>query len=383
MPSTYTDSLRLTLQADGENQNTWGQILNTVIGLIEDSIAGIHEVDITTGTDVTLSTADGATDQSRNMILQLNGTPTADINVIVPATSKIYMVDATGITNSNTVTVKTLGGTGISFIKDGKGLVYCDGTNVVDFLGGIADGSITEDKIADGAVSFDKLKNEAARAGKLLGYHTSTGDMTEIVIGDGLTFTDDTITADGIGNTYNTIPTGVPFPVWDDLLGIDPPDNTAGSARFVKLTANEDGVGEYNEGLLINETVTGTAPLVVATAEVSVSGSPINGETLHLINTEEAFLRARETSGDLQQDQMQRIIGYGANFGGSRGFLSTVSGAITKINNVPLAEYGNGGTGSSGLNFNSANSPDARASTDTGGETRSKNVSATYYMRVL
>ena len=28
MPSTYTTNLRLTKQADGENPNTWGEVLN-------------------------------------------------------------------------------------------------------------------------------------------------------------------------------------------------------------------------------------------------------------------------------------------------------------------------------------------------------------------
>ena len=41
MASTYTTNLRLTKQGDGENPNSWGQILNDgVISLADEAIAG-------------------------------------------------------------------------------------------------------------------------------------------------------------------------------------------------------------------------------------------------------------------------------------------------------------------------------------------------------
>ena len=39
MPSTYTTRIRIEKQADGENPNSWGDILNqNVIDLVDDSV---------------------------------------------------------------------------------------------------------------------------------------------------------------------------------------------------------------------------------------------------------------------------------------------------------------------------------------------------------
>ena len=40
MPSTYTTRIRIEKQADGENPNSWGDILNqNVIDLVDDAVA--------------------------------------------------------------------------------------------------------------------------------------------------------------------------------------------------------------------------------------------------------------------------------------------------------------------------------------------------------
>ena len=47
MASTYTTNLRLTKQGDGENPNSWGQILNDgVISLADEAIAGYTTISI-------------------------------------------------------------------------------------------------------------------------------------------------------------------------------------------------------------------------------------------------------------------------------------------------------------------------------------------------
>lgn len=130
MPSTYTTGLRLTKQGSGENDSTWGTIANTQYDLIDDAIRGLTTVSITTGTDITLTSNNGASDESRRAILKLNGTPTANINVIVPAVSKIYVVDGSSFAGAYSVTIKPSSGTGITFKSGQNGLVICDGTNV-------------------------------------------------------------------------------------------------------------------------------------------------------------------------------------------------------------------------------------------------------------
>lgn len=127
MPSTYTDNLRLEKQADGENENTWGQIANRVFDLIEQAIAGIQSV-VLASSDVTLTATNGQLDQARNMILNCTGTLSTNVNVIVPAKAKVYVVlnDTSG---AYTVTVKTAAGTGVVVPQGTMQVVMCDGTD--------------------------------------------------------------------------------------------------------------------------------------------------------------------------------------------------------------------------------------------------------------
>ena len=92
MPSTYSPNLRIELIASGEQANTWGLTTNTNLGtLIEQAIAGMATIDVTAG-DVTLTTLNGLSDQSRQMILNVTGTPGVDRTLTAPAVSKLYIV---------------------------------------------------------------------------------------------------------------------------------------------------------------------------------------------------------------------------------------------------------------------------------------------------
>ena len=61
MASSYTSRIRLTKQADGENPNTWGTILNNqVIDLVDDAIASYSTISIGSAATVTLTENEGA-----------------------------------------------------------------------------------------------------------------------------------------------------------------------------------------------------------------------------------------------------------------------------------------------------------------------------------
>ena len=96
MASTYTTNLRLTKQADGENPNSWGAILNDgVISLVDDAIAGYTTVSLGSAATVTLSNNQGSGDQSRSAILEFKGSVGGshnDIVVLIPNNSKSYIV---------------------------------------------------------------------------------------------------------------------------------------------------------------------------------------------------------------------------------------------------------------------------------------------------
>src|ERR1035437_2039172 len=131
MPSSYTPNLRLTLPSAGEDASTWGDLVNTGIpALIDASIAGLASVSMTAA-DRTLSIANGSTDEARQMLVSLTGTPGASYNVIVPTATKLYFVkNGTGFAQ----TVKTAAGTGISVPNGAVMVLFCDGVNVLEAI---------------------------------------------------------------------------------------------------------------------------------------------------------------------------------------------------------------------------------------------------------
>jgi hypothetical protein len=184
---------------------------------------------------------------------------------------------------------------------------------------------------------------------------------------------------DALDNGWATQPIGVPIPIFDQLVaGLTPPTDRA--YRYVMLTAGKTGAGGYNNGILTGETVSGSAPLVNAYATISLASSPLNGRLVQLINTEGRFLRAGLTPGGVENDQMQRITGTLAG-AVNRTLFSNVSSGVFTATGPMTTGYDTAGPAQAGYQnaaFDSGNSTDARAGT----ETRPKNVQATYYMRI-
>ncbi|WP_368647811.1 hypothetical protein [Castellaniella ginsengisoli] len=112
---------------------------------------------------------------------------------------------------------------------------------------------------------------------------------------------------------------------------LPPTDNP--SFRYVILTAGLDGSGDYNEGVLTDETVTGSDPTITATAVVSLVGSPMDGQTIDLINTSRVFLRPGPAAGPIVDSQNlshshgKGAIPYGAyqSGGGAYSYMSPTS----------------------------------------------------------
>ena len=84
MASTFTSRIRLEKQADGENPNSWGTILNAnVIDMLDDALAAYTTVSCSSA-NITLSENNGTVDQSRSAILEFVGTVSSNINITIP-----------------------------------------------------------------------------------------------------------------------------------------------------------------------------------------------------------------------------------------------------------------------------------------------------------
>ena len=131
MASTYTTRVRLEKQTPGENENTWGTILNgNVIDLVDDSIAAYTTITVSS-VDVSLTQADGSADEARSAFLDITGTLTGNVNVIIPALSKGYGV-RNSTSGSFTITMKTATGSGIAIPQGQVISVISDGVSVRD-----------------------------------------------------------------------------------------------------------------------------------------------------------------------------------------------------------------------------------------------------------
>jgi hypothetical protein len=138
--------------------------------------------------------------------------------------------------------------------------------------------------------------------------------------------------------------------------------------RYIKLTAGLTGAAQYNEGVLVSESVSGAAPLVQAYAIINLAGSPMNGEAVRLINTERRFLRAGD-GGVLEADALQNHqISVDYSTPGTDGLY---------LNRFARAVSTGGGSFTSGV-FGNQTISGARVDV----ETRPKNLGVSYYMRI-
>jgi hypothetical protein len=121
MTSTATTRNRLNRQGTGDNVGTWGVVLNgQAIDLVDEAMDGVTSLTITG--NVTLSSTNYATDQSRKRVLKLTGSPGATYTITVPSVEKVYVVH----NQTNAGQIIKAGGTGATVPAGTMMTVYCD-----------------------------------------------------------------------------------------------------------------------------------------------------------------------------------------------------------------------------------------------------------------
>jgi len=140
MASTYSTDLSLELVATGEKAGLWGTITNTNLQILQASSSGVVDVPMSTGSDVTLSLADGsAAANGKNIYLKLTGTMAGNNSLIIPASTtggtatRVYIIqDATDRTTANkyTLSIKTAGSSNPIAVPVGATMVvHSNGTD--------------------------------------------------------------------------------------------------------------------------------------------------------------------------------------------------------------------------------------------------------------
>ena len=135
MASTFTSSLRFTKQGDGENPNTWGEILNGVLNLVDNAVAGYTAISVGSAATVALTENQGSGDQSRSSMIHFTGSVGAieTIFAIIPNVPKAYIVrsSVSTSTSSGTFMLRVTGNTGVTIPAGSHGVYFTDGATVM------------------------------------------------------------------------------------------------------------------------------------------------------------------------------------------------------------------------------------------------------------
>ena len=138
MASTYTTNIRLTKQGDGDNANTWGEILNNVLSLVDQAVGSYTTITVGATSSVALTENQGSADQSRSAVLEIAGTvggAHTSIFVYLPAgAAKTYAIKnavSANTTASDAVVLRVAGQThGVTIPTGGVGYFFTNGTSV-------------------------------------------------------------------------------------------------------------------------------------------------------------------------------------------------------------------------------------------------------------
>lgn len=130
MPSTYTN-LGLEKQATGENANTWGDITNTNIDMVDEALSGIYSISSSATSQTISAPADGtAAQEERFATYVYSGSPSGAVTVTMPTGVKKvvnivnnYSENITFQIGSNTTTT--------TVFASSSGIIHSDGANNV------------------------------------------------------------------------------------------------------------------------------------------------------------------------------------------------------------------------------------------------------------
>jgi len=283
MSSTYTSRIKLELQADGENANTWGQRLNNnVIQLVDDAVAAYTTISIGSAS-YTLTNNDGATDEARSAILEFTGVVSTSINVIIPSQSKFYLVrDKTTRANDASYVLQTAGNAGISPDVSSRGVYFCDGTNIHTLnAAGLGLGTVASFDVTDTSIVGKADVNGVVSAATAITIdNTSTGGGAAVSIRAGWTVHGTSVLASTHVVTRDSatqITVNAAQYIADDTVltfkkpvsATQIPDVSAADARYVRVSTTDTIRGAK----IYTSIATFNAPVATPAVAVSYPGS--------------------------------------------------------------------------------------------------------------
>lgn len=128
MVDSPTSRNRIRKQETGTNVNTWGDLLDEALDVIDQLLDGVESINLGAATSYTLTTTNYTTaDEAKQRVLQFTNAAAAGCDVIIPSVEHEY-----GIYNNSgaDLEVRTAAGTGPTIPTGYYCQVYSDGSNV-------------------------------------------------------------------------------------------------------------------------------------------------------------------------------------------------------------------------------------------------------------
>ncbi len=200
--ATYTTNIRLEKQASGANSGTWGDRLNeNVIDMVDQAVGSYTTISLGASSH-TLTTNDGTADEARSSVLYLTGTLTSSVDVITPTgVEKTYIVE-NNTSGAYTVTLKTVGGGGVTVPQGTTMTIISDGVSVgvgsvaVTPAGNLENITLTSGTIVGSVLTTCAVSSGTINAATITGGTVSAAGLTACSINGG-TVSTTTFTADG------------------------------------------------------------------------------------------------------------------------------------------------------------------------------------------
>jgi hypothetical protein len=357
MASTYTPSLKIELMATGDQVNDWGTTTNSNLeNGLEQAIVGRGVVEYTSDANKTITlTESNSSQDARNLFLyvdtDMSTTLTATRDLIVPTIEKTYVVhnDTAG---SQSIRVKTSGGTGITIPNGKKALLYVDGTNVIEQLNYLTSaeiGTITFTNpvpIASGGTNAISASAARTSLGLAIGtnvqaYNAGLQDISGLaktdgnfIVGDGTNWV-----AESGATVRTSLGLGSMAVQNSNAVSI-----SAGTATLTSMTTNS--------ATITGGTITGITDLAVADGGTGSSSLTLNSVLIGN-GTSPLLAVAPSTAGNVLTSSagawasLPAVSSFSA---GTTGLTpnSSTTGAVTLSGTLAVANGGTGVTSSTG-----------------------------------